>query len=273
MKWVAEQVGLRVILGPFVKDVASKPYVGWPCEPFSLPCLPEDLTELISIDDRHLAIRMHRARQRQLIVVIIYLQSGDPYLAALQGKRIIDRAASTGEDLLIIDDFNPAPDEAPAIPYTSSGMLFLADDAADTMPIRTRKDGCWIDYALHSLHVVPQARGLVKGLGDQDFVYYEFEFSRLEPCYARRSSVKVKIECNINNDEWDPAWTARQANLRTAVAARRSDAAWTLLSSAAETLALDVDAYLNRPKHSNIRLPERRQDARQSGSFGSAAVR
>ena len=269
MEWVAEQAVFQLIPGPFFKDAAGKPYAGvaalsaWPCEPFTLPCLSEDLTEPICFDDRHPAIKMHRPRQRLLLVVNVYLQSGDPYLAALQGKRIIDRTASTGEDLLSIGDFNATPDESPALPYTSSGMLFLADDAAGTRPTRTRKDGRyrWIVYALHSLHVVPQTRGQVEGIVDHDLVYLEFEFNKPcfacfacqplndhEPCFTCRPNVQLKIDSDLNSDGWDPVWTAHQANFRTAVADRHSDAAWTLLSNAAETLTLEPDADLNRPK-------------------------
>ena len=128
-------------------------------------------------------------------------------MAAQQGAIIAEMAAATGDDFVLMGDFNATPSESPALPLTANGMLPLADDV-DSKPVeRTRAEGRYIDYALHTTGFSPRSRRQDPGVGDHDLVSHTFEVGCLEPTYARRPCRQLDPERCTTDEHWRLLWT------------------------------------------------------------------
>ena len=139
-------------------------------------------------------------------MVNMYLQSGDPAMAAAQGKRIAARVAAYGGPAVMIGDWNTEPTEAPALSLTASGMMHLCDSINEELPSRTRPSGRYIDFGLASMSAMPQRRWQTRGCADHDLVAYGWRVDAMEPTYCRQRARRLCVDEEVSEEAWQQHW-------------------------------------------------------------------
>ena len=277
----ARSVGWRMITGPFAKTAAGHAYGGvaalakWPVERAKLPRIAEDVSHPISgLESRFLALRVHRPGDTPLLVVNVYLQSGDPVLAAAQGERIAARTKAYGGHAVIIGDWNAEPDQAPALPLTAGGAFFLCDEVMEMHPERTRPDGRYVDYAIATQQAVPQERVQHSGVADHDLVGYRWNVHELEPSYSRPPTRKLRKDATFTEEEWHDEWAAASVAWEAALVQGKTKEALAVYYDCLEKLLVDTDGdEQRRAPRSSIRTPKRGGHGRRRGELEPVRVR
>eukprot|EP00438_Fugacium_kawagutii_P015483 Skav232944 [mRNA] locus=scaffold1860:13657:17073:- [translate_table: standard] len=139
-----------------------------------------------------------------------------------------------GEDCLFIGDWNNVPDEEPALSPLRGGRLHLADDIAGPLQLQapTRTGGRHIDYALHSMLLVPSARGQVPGVADHDLVFYSFPVLQEEACFRIQPARALLATEPVSQDVWSCNFDLQ--SFHGFLEQSQIEEAWVLLSNAAE---------------------------------------
>ncbi|CAE7872260.1 unnamed protein product, partial [Symbiodinium necroappetens] len=128
-------------------------------------------------------LRVYRPRARPLLLIGVYLQSGDAFAAASLLDSVLPWAASLGEDFCVLGDFNLPKTHWPTSSALAAGHLFDADevagDPAQLPGTRRNPDGFLtgtvIDYMLHSPALTVRSRVQVQAVADHDLVYYSLK--------------------------------------------------------------------------------------------------
>ena len=94
------------------------------------------------------------------------------------------------------------PDEEPVLSPLRGGRLHLADDIAGPLQLQapTRSGGRHIDYALHSIRLVPTERCQVPGVADHDLVFYSFP-CLVQEAYFRTQPARTLLASEPISDE------------------------------------------------------------------------
>ena len=118
--------GWRFMPGGFRQDAQGKPDGGvafvtdWPAELVTFP-----LAE--TFPHRIMAVKAHRPRQRPLLVINAYLPANDEPLNQHLCSSVVEWAATTGEDYIIMADWNREPKQQPLGNLLASGTIFALD--------------------------------------------------------------------------------------------------------------------------------------------------
>ena len=67
----------------------------------------------------------------------------------------------------------------------------------------TRKNGRHIDYALHSVNLVPSCRHQANGVADHDLVFYVFPLQAEEACLRVAPPRKLAATEPVSQELWD----------------------------------------------------------------------
>eukprot|EP00435_Cladocopium_sp_Y103_P054690 s2232_g17.t2 len=163
------------------------------------------------------------------------LNSCLPDCPLMASHLLFELVAQTGEDSLFIGDWNNEPDEEPALSPLRGGRLHLADDIAGPLQLQppTRTGGRHIDYALHSIQLIPTERCQVSGVADHDLVFYSFPVSAEEACFRIQPARALLASEPISDEIWNSTFDFPR--FRALLEQSQVEEAWVLLSNAAET--------------------------------------
>ena len=235
----AKRGGWTFLPGPCAIDSQGAPTAGvavlsrWPVEKKALP-LDVD-SELLHHRGRWQVLQVHRPANRPFVMVNLYLHASDRSCACRLGHLLFELVAKMGEDCLFIGDWNNVPDEEPALSPLRGGRLHLADDIAGPLQLQapTRTGGRHIDYAVHSIRLVPTERCQVPGVADHDLVFYSFP-CLAEEAYFRTQPARALLASEPISDEvWNSNFDLPLFHVL--LEQRQVEEAWVLLSNAAET--------------------------------------
>ena len=206
-----------------------------------LPVMPFALPAGLLPDGRATAARLHRPTGRPILLLNVYLPAASEARAAALLDDVFRFVAGQGDEALLLGDFNLPPDRAPVVDARAVGAWRLAEETilGDAPLPPTRRDdrgrptGRCIDYALSTAGVPVLDRRQTPGPADHDLISYTFSLARDQrelPC-APLPSLEL-----VTAPDWDHAWASHAAEFDQALLDHDVDAAWVLLSAAAEDL-------------------------------------
>ncbi|CAE7800881.1 pol, partial [Symbiodinium sp. CCMP2456] len=204
--------------------------------------LPEGLLPV----GRGSAVRLHRPVGRPIMLLNLYLPAASEVLAAKLLDDVFSFAAARGDETILLGDFNLPPDRAPIADARAAGFWRLADETVEgDIPLRpTRRDehgqptGRCVDFALSTVGVPALDRQQTPGPADHDLVSYSFSLekdTRELPRAPSRRPLPADLP-PVTTEAWEQAWAQHDAAFDQALHATDVNAAWVLLSHAAESL-------------------------------------
>ena len=235
----AKRSGWQFFASPCAMNNAGAPTAGvailskWPVDKY---VLPDPSCVLRAQQGRWQIMRVHRPGSRPFLCVNLYLHASDKMQARNLGKSLFEAIAVSGEDCIFIGDWNCTAEEEPVCSVLRSGCLHMADDVAgiETLAIPTHDKGRHIDFALHSIGLVPCARSQSAGIADHCAVMYDFAVAGLEPCFKVPPPKTLKAKEPVEQERWDASFPLERFDLL--LAQQDVQRAWNLLSDHAESL-------------------------------------
>ena len=191
--------------------------------------------------DRVVALKLARPQQRPLLLVNVYLHAADRFAAGHTLHSLFAWLAQTGEDCMIMGDFNLEASQWPISAALACGRWRSCDEdlLGSSIPGTHRAENgqatarC-IDFALCTPHVCAFARNQARGLADHDLVSYDLRLdSQYDPVWAMPAAPPLVL-APVADEAWDHVWAPHRLSFQEAVAEGHVDAAWTFLSNAAE---------------------------------------
>ena len=233
----AKRSGWQFLAGSCAINGAGAPTAGvaivskWPVDNFVFASEPPDLC---SHKGRWQCIRVHRPGLRPFICTNMYLHASDRRAASELGKLLFEATAVCGEDAMFIGDWNCTPEEEPACSVLRSGRLHLADEVAGIEAVSdpTRRRGRHIDFAFHTVRLVPHARSKFAGVADHCLIPYDFQVAQLENFYTVARPRPLLASLPVSPDVWDLSFP--QSIFDELLVQHDVQAAWNLLSDHAE---------------------------------------
>ena len=242
------KAGWHCVLGPHAEAIDGKPHYGTaiisrvPVVPFALP-------ETLLPRGRGCGVRVHRATGRPFLCTNLYLPASSETQAASLLRDVFVFLASTGEECVLLGDFNLTAQHAPVSEVRALGAWRYADETVlgDCIMPPTRRDkhglpcGRCVDFALSTVGLPALARQQARGPADHDLVAYDFGIARdlrAVPRAPSRLSLVDSLEV-VSSDSWHERWAPRDLEFNSALQAGDLDGAWSLLSDTAEDLLLD----------------------------------
>ena len=220
----------------------------WPAQPVQVP-------DTVQCPERVMAVKLYTPSQRPLLLVNVYLKSGIRTVAGHCLNSVFTWLAETGEEAVILGDFNLEISNWPISSAQACGRWRACDEIilGDNLGEGTFRnaDGKYsgrnIDFGLVTPHVHVCERFQFLGVADHDGVAYDFHINdgaakpwKLPPCAALS-------ERPISSFSWDKQWILVQHDFATAVSEGDLDAAWVCLSNCAESL-LSTSGSVGRAK-------------------------
>ena len=169
---------------------------------------------------------------RKVVVVSVYGFASDCEAAANYAEEVVLAVRGLGMEWLLLGDFNVAVDEAPMARRLATGWAEPLDSAFMTEgPLPGTAGGHRrLDYGLSAGRLRPVALRHAGGVGNHTAVSYEFSFTDPSGCSAPARAPLGHAE--VSEAAWAGHWDAPQ--FRNFLAAKDVDAAWCMLSNAAE---------------------------------------
>ena len=206
-----------------------------------VPAVRWALPEAVLPSGRGQALAVSRPRARPLLLVCVYLPSGDEISAAALLAGLLEYLEGAGEDSIIIGDFNITAGRRPISTACATGRWHAMDEAVlgDVVLPGTHRNprgeltGRTIDFGMASQRVVTRTRHQTRGPADHDLVSYGVQGLPRDP--AHRLPIRRTLATDtVTPDAWQALWQPQTRAWTDARAARDLNAAWTLLSDAAE---------------------------------------
>ena len=237
----AKKAGWQWIAGETASNAIGGPQAGvatlsrWTVDTWSPPAVSH---ELRAHKARWQLLRLHRPGARPIICINLYLHANNQADAVTLGRNLLELAGSSGEDTLALGDWNRTPEEEPALAPLRSGQLHLADAVdgpeARVTPTRLGPAARHIDYALHSMRVVPLARSQERGVADHALIAYDFKVGALKPFYQVAPPRKLQMNQEVEVQAWDAAFDL--VTYHQLLSQDQIQEAWNMLSDSAEQL-------------------------------------
>ena len=226
----ARMAGWTFQTNSFAKDALGRAFGGvgvlsrWPVQVCKLPLLlGEDGKQDPAIQNlttgRLLWTRVHRNKTRSAVIAAVHLDPADGSRATSLGAAVLRTLAATGEDGMVIGDFNRTRFQSPAAEVLAAGTYRAADAvvAMDTIQ-STRSDtpgGRYIDYGLCTPSFSIKGREQHKGIeGHHDLIIYECPWSRGEPVYKRRKAQSTSVAEPVTSGVWQEIWEEHASNFQ-----------------------------------------------------------
>ena len=241
--------GWRFMPGGFRQDAQGKPDGGvafvtdWPAELVTFP-----LAE--TFPHRIMAVKAHRPRQRPLLVINAYLPANDEPLNQHLCSSVVEWAATTGEDYIIMADWNREPKQQPLGNLLASGAIFALDPDPFFNELGTHRlesgvyTGKTIDFGIASVGIGTTSRLQRLGPADHDLVAYDIPLQGTRRGW--RWQPRRLLHCEATFD-WHELWADAADEFTVLLDAGNTEAAWKLLSATAED-ALAMDSRRARPR-------------------------
>ena len=144
----------------------------WPVELVDCPLAA-------SYPGRIMAVKAHRPGQRPVLVINGYLPANDAPLNTFLCKALVEWATGTGEDYIILADWNREPKEQPLCNMLAAGAVYALDPDPhfDGMGTHRLEDGTYtgktIDFGIASVGIGAHSRTQRLGPADHDLVAYD----------------------------------------------------------------------------------------------------
>ncbi|CAE7223538.1 unnamed protein product [Symbiodinium sp. CCMP2456] len=186
--------------------------------------LPEGLLPV----GRGSAVRLHRPVGRPIMLLNLYLPAASEVLAAKLLDDVFSFAAARGDETILLGDFNLPPDRAPIADARAAGFWRLAD--------KTR--GTFLCGPHAGMSTVNLQADQAPGPADHDLVAYSFSLAkdtRELPRAPSRRPLPADLP-PVTAEAWEQAWAQHDVAFDQALHASDVNAAWVLLSHAAESL-------------------------------------
>ena len=192
--------------------------------------------------------RLHRPGQRPIWVVNIHLEApgrAGPYSTGPErGHLVANTLGATGEQFIMIGDWNELPDWGAAGDLQATGRLHCADEISTTPVVKTRnvERGRYIDYALHTGDLAFGSREQHPGLqgSDHDLIVYSLHVAPLEASWKRAPFTRCTADI-VTEENWHSAWAPSEGRFRRRCARGDIEGAWALLTCVAEGCLLGGD--------------------------------
>ena len=139
--------------------------------PAQLIEIPEDL----EFGGRVAAIKVARRQQRPLVVMSVYLPAADKVRGNTIAHDVVQWARGTGEDFVLLGDWNRAEDSFPLASYLAKGVVWSMDGEQCVRSGTYRRGGkltTHIDYGLAAPRLLVDDRHQCMGVADHDMVCY-----------------------------------------------------------------------------------------------------
>lgn len=212
---------------------------------------------------RAVCAKVHREGSQPVIIVGTYLQAGDDDYVAYQMLELIKYLDTLGMDYIVIGDQN-VPIEHTKLAAAHARDLFRTADEnfyqANIPPTCKRR----IDYVVLKGITTKSRAQIHKPIADHDLVAYDFDWAPPHEWQARPTKKKLQID----DIQWEKAWQTRENIFLTRLKEGDTDAAWDILSRAAEDALQQEGASgaartcdptpvitPKTSKHSNVKLP------------------
>ena len=228
----------------------------WPAELYPLP-------DRDCYKHRAIAVRLYRKGKRPLICACVYAHASDAAKRAELHNAIVMDCSTSGEDYLILGDWNGTPFELPLASLLAAGSARWADDnwqfeSQGTTRTSTGRIGRHIDYGVHSDRVRILQREQHLGPADHDLIVYTVDADRGDPGRRRLRPAPVlppeDAQQDDATDKWTETWLREQASFRDLLKDKEVEHAWTALSGAAEE-ALTGQRPRGATRRSEVRAP------------------
>lgn len=260
-------------------DAALNPYAGtailsrWPTEAIRLPDNPLFV-------GRIMAIKVHRPHCRPCILINCYLHASDSLLASRTAEAVFEWAAGTGEDWMVIGDYNLPKAHWPMSMALAGGLLWDIDGAVaepSSVTGTTRRPNGEltnnvIDYLLASKNLNFTARTQLKGVADHDLVYYHLLIDDPVTCFRWPQHSLLK-EVSVSDESWNSWWESSKEAFNSCLQLNDANGAWAILSFAAEQ-CLGASEHASKPRHACLKpQPKHSQFGAKHPSFQSLLER
>ena len=238
--------GWKLLHGPLALDGRGGVAVvtDWPVELLDIPLEGFPAS-------RFLALKAHRPQQRPLLVVNGYLPANDDCLNQHLTQQLITWAASTGEDFILLADWNREARQQPLCHYLSCGLVYAMDNDAlfPRQGTHRLESGAYtrrvLDYGVASPGLAVSNRQQILGPADHDLVHYDIGL------HSGRRGWRWQPQRHLLTEpvaEWERHWSpTADACFHQDLAEGNTEAAWRALSAAAEE-ALAAPGTQARPR-------------------------
>ena len=200
----------------------------WPAQRVALP-------EELEFGHRCMALKLSRPQLRPLLVVNLYAPAHDFEFGTTILQRLMEWLATTGEDWVLMGDFNREQSQFPIAHFLSAGQAYACDPPTATCGTRRDEHGVLetrrIDYGL-AKGVISKCVQQQRGVADHDLVAYNFGCCRFQAPLSwppRRS-----LGGEITEDAWLQAWSTVEDAFEEAIKSCEAQTAWKVLSDFAE---------------------------------------
>ncbi len=221
-------------------------------------------------------LSVHRPGRRPLVAGGAYFAPSYAYTREPICTELQTWIHEEGEDLAMLGDFNLQPDQEPVAQLLANGTLREMNEAASE-PIRgTRASGRNIDYGMWHGNVNIMGRLEAAGLADHKLIMYDVALEgELEPrfvwptrCTLDQESVPSAVQETFA-EHWEPCAT-HFANL---LAEGAVDAAWSMLSGAAEAVLSKGGRASGKPRAEPTRPHQQQQTSTKTERLQSLSER
>ena len=229
--------GWHFLHGPLDFDAAGKSSGGvaivadWPVELLDIPASS-------SFPSRVMAVKAHRPGQRPLLVINAYFPANDDPLNQFLTEKIIDWVANTGEDYVILGDWNREQKQQPLCGMIAAGAVNALDTDPSFGGVGTHRLECGtytgrvIDYGISSMGVSASARMQCLGPADHDLVAYDIPLKGTRRGWKWQPRRKLHKDVELN---WAEVWgEAAEYGFQDYVREGNAEMAWRLLSDTVE---------------------------------------
>jgi hypothetical protein len=219
---------------------------------------------------RTVAILCHRHGARPLLVVSVYAHGGSntDRARSLFIAQTFEWAIKTGEDFLLLGDWNESEHGPNMLPFLASGVIISADavDRNSVLPTSKHRDASagmygggqcrTIDYGIVkgdlTIHSRRQLAEPISGQCHEAVVYGIGLGAPPTRCSWGKRKLLVHRFSDEKEDRWDHKWSRSKAVFDRAVAKRDATGAWDILSDVLEYVSLEdtegVERGLQNPK-------------------------
>ena len=234
----------KFVPGPQAMDAQGRPRAGvaflsqWPLE---VVAGPDDAR----CRGRFMVAKVHRPSQRPFLLANAYLPASCVTEAGYLAAYLLEWLKATGEEFALLGDFNLEISRWPLSSACCNGAIVGWDDLHELDLRGTHRapdgelTGYTIDFGVGSRGLVTEGRVQMRGPADHDLVAYDLQIDRRPVHHTWTRYRPLTIE--PGDDAWSHAWAEVAERFAEALAGGMVDAAWQVLSGAAEA-ALAQDA-------------------------------